>query len=187
MELKDLITLIGVLTALALGTVNLIYTVKNRRNSIREHLYKEQISNTYKIFEQFSKLNQEIDDAINNQSKRHDNQVENLQNETISLIYSLEFILSNDFLIVSKDTLKEVTQFYLEYLSTNEERASKAYKKYYDKYYDLVRLTREQFGIEVLTKENETLHKLPSNNKRLIKDISDEALKGLMQNIITKF
>lgn len=187
MELKDLITLIGVMSALTLGIVNLVYIVKNRRNSIREHLYKEQIANTYKIFERFSKLNQEIDDVINNQNKRLDNQVENLQNEVSTLIYSLEFILPNDFLAISKDTLKEVTAFYLEYLSTNDDIASNAYKKYYDKYYDLVRLTREQFGVEALTKENETLHKLPSNNKRLIKDISDEMLKSLIGNIVTKF
>lgn len=186
MELKDLITLLGVITALALGIVNLFYIVKNRRNSIREHLYKEQIANTYKVFEKFSNLNQEIDNVINNPNKRHDNQVEDLQNEASTLIYSLEFILSNDFLATSNDTLKEVTRFYLEYLSTNEDRAYNAYKKYYDKYYDLVRLTREQFGIEALTKENETLHKLPTNNKRLIKDISDEMLKGVIGNLITK-
>ncbi|MES2478483.1 MAG: hypothetical protein V4561_05325 [Bacteroidota bacterium] len=187
METKDLITLIGIISAVILGIVNLVYIIKNRRNSIREHLYKEQIANTYKIFEKFARLNQEIDDVINNPNKRHDNYVENLQNETSALIYSLEFILSNDFLAVSKDTLKEITSFYLEYLSMNDDRVSNAYKKYYDKYYDLVRFSREQFGIEALTKENETLHKLPSNNKRLIKDISDEMLKSVIGNMITKF
>jgi hypothetical protein len=186
MELKDLITFIGVISALTLGIVNLIYLVKNRRNSIREHLYKEQIANTYKIFERFTKLNQEIDSVFNNSEKRQNNKVEDLQSETSNFIYSLEFVMSNDFLALSNDALKEITKFYLECLSTDKERTTNAYKNYYDKYYELVKLTREQFGIETLTKENETLHKSPSNNKLLIKDISEEMLKSVIGNMITK-
>ena len=184
METKDLITFIGVISALILGIINLIYIVKNRRNSIREHLYKEQIANTYKIFEKFSQLNQEIDSVLNNPDKRQKNEVEDIQSETSNLIYSLEFLMSNDFLKLSNETLKEITNFYLEYLSNDKDRTANAYKIYYDKYYDLVKLTREQFGIETLTKDNETLHKSPSNNKRLIKDISEEMLNSVIGNMI---
>ncbi len=56
MELKDKIFAIGIIATFLIGIINIAITIKNRKNSLRESLYKEQLIFFSKLMEENFKL-----------------------------------------------------------------------------------------------------------------------------------
>lgn len=158
METKDVLTLIGILLVLAVGLINIGITLKNRRNVIREHLFKEQITFHYKLFVQITILNNEADSLLNDDSKRHNNDFESRIDVIRSLMHENIFILENDSISLINSLLEEAFKFYMKFLTTDRAKTENGYKAYYQSYFEFLKLTRSSFGIDLLSLENKNLY-----------------------------
>jgi len=155
MDTKDYFTLFGVTSALVISVINIYYTIKNRSNAIREHLFKEQIGLSYKLFREFSTLNKETDALVNNiKQNKFQEQLELINN----FIYENEFILPNEIQTMAKNALAKGSNYYMDILSTDEAKYYQTYREYYQSYFDLIKYTRSFFGIDKLSDENRNLH-----------------------------
>lgn len=62
MDNKELLTFLAIAVSLILGVVNLFIMLKDERNAIREHLYKEQMSFFIQLNKEFTEVSIMIDD-----------------------------------------------------------------------------------------------------------------------------
>lgn len=184
METKEIITLIGILLVLMVSIYNIVITLKNRRNVIREHLFKEQIIIHYKIFAEFSKLNNEVDSLKNNSEKRYENNFHEKITAIDNLLTENEFLLENETISLINETISEAMNFYLEIITADSIKVEKAYKKYYQKYFDILNFSRNSFGTDSLSAENKNLHTRNIKNGKLLNKIITESLEIATQTII---
>jgi hypothetical protein len=185
METKEILTLIGILLVLIVGLINIGITLKNRRNAIREHLFKEQVSFHYKLFHEISKLNREVDNRFNNENSRRENDFE-LQREIVqNLIYENEFILENETLSLVNKLLDHALRYYLiSPLEHDKPKLKEKYKSYYNSYFELLKFTRTTFGIEALSTENKNLHSKNRSENSILSKVVIETLEAATKTII---
>jgi hypothetical protein len=184
MDIKDTLTLIGIILVLTIGLINIAITVKNRRNAIREHIFKEQISVHYKLLSLISQLNNEADNLLNSESKRHENDFELIREKIQDVFYENEFILENETISLIQKLLKQSIHSYIALISLDKEKAEKAYHLYYESYFDLLKFTRNTFGIDTLSKENKNLHHRNEINNSKAKKILIETLESTAKNML---
>lgn len=80
MEAKDILTAIGLFISLMLGILSIGISLANRRNTLREHLYEEQLSFYTKSIERLSFFAILLEDAaIDRTLKKEENSKKNLQ------------------------------------------------------------------------------------------------------------
>ncbi|TDE43163.1 hypothetical protein E0I26_11140 [Flavobacterium rhamnosiphilum] len=166
METKDILFIIGIMATLAVSLVNLYFTAKNRKNNLREHIYKEQIRICTLIINDFYKLNLHITELFENPEVQNDsvNKFEIIG----AIIYQHEHILPNNIVTLSNETLYKSEGFFVSLREKNQAKTEEEYKEYFNNYYLLVILIRDYFGIDSLSKENQTLYKLPKYYKRIM-------------------
>ena len=98
MDNKELLTFLAIAVSLILGVVNLFIMLKNRRNAIRDHLYKEQMSFFIQLNKEFTEVSIMIDDLKINIPDNEDLTEEILHNmdeksqEIYNLINQFDFI-----------------------------------------------------------------------------------------------
>lgn len=141
-----------------IGLANLYLTLKTRSNTLREHIYKEQINLYYKIFKLLTELNNETDILMNSTFKR-DNYFEQKRDNLISIIFETQFIIPDELLTKTKNIVNSGTDFYMAYLLTSSNDLTEKYKKYYNDYFSLITFARTFFGVDSLTQQNTNLHK----------------------------
>lgn len=158
MDTRDVLTLIGVISVLIVSTINIAITLRNRRNVIREHLFKEQININYKLFVELTKLNHEADQLINNNEKRFENDFENKISIINHFIYENQFILPDDTISLINNLINKSSDYYMKIISTDRKNSEKKYLEYYEAYFLLVKHVRNFFGTDSLSNENKNLH-----------------------------
>jgi len=158
MEVKDIFFSVGIVSSLIIGLFTLSLGFKNRRNTLREHLYKEQISFFSKFLLNVNKLNFEIESLINNTSKRQSNNFYEIL-ETVSYdYYNYEFLIPNNISGLIHNLIFKSNQFYTSFLSMDEERIRKTYSTYFTSYTDILNNIKEFIGTNELSQENKLLH-----------------------------
>lgn len=160
------LTFLGILFTIFIGSANLYITLKNRSNSLREHIYKEQITLYYKIFKLLTELNSEADMLLNNPS-RTDNNFEQKRDNLIAMIFEKQFIMPDELLTKTKNIVNSGTDYYMSYLLKKPMGLTEKYKAYYDDYFSLIQFARTFFGVDSLTQENLNLHKRNNFIKKL--------------------
>lgn len=159
MELKDYLYIVGILVTLLIGILNFRILQSNKKNSMREYIFRQQIEVISKLFIQLNILNSIIDKLCNNDLKNSDiDFIEEIE-KVETIVYENEFILTNEILVKLTNVLDKATQFYNSSLSDNRIEINEFYKRYYKGYDIFLNEARLSFGIEYLTKENQRLHK----------------------------
>ena len=111
METKDWITLGGILLTLGVSVYSLSINIKNRKNAIREHLYKEQIDFFVKLCKEFTELNNLIPSLFTKNEEFHKEVLKQFF-EKASMIDELfeshNYIIPNDHYLLISKTMSEV-------------------------------------------------------------------------------
>lgn len=98
MDFKDWITLIGIPVTAALTAINIWISVKNRRNAMREHLYKEQLTFFLQVTDYIVKLENIFSD-IAMENECFDEKSEEME-ELMEATYS--FVVKHAILVPSE-------------------------------------------------------------------------------------
>lgn len=153
-DLKDIFYTFGILTTFILSSVNLYIVLKNRRNTLRENLYKEQSIFISKIMSEFHNLHSDL-------SKLNiDPNLELDPSSKIGVIFDIIFsnahIGSEDILLKSSETL-DTALYFLKKKSADKKANYKNFNLYFTKYQNLVNIFRKELGVESLSNENKKL------------------------------
>lgn len=159
METKDYFYIFGILSTLLIGIFNFKILKSNRKNSMREYIFKQQVEIISKLFIQLNILNRIIDKMYIHNLKSSDidfiEEIEKVEN----IVYENQFILTNDILTQLTNVIDKATLFYNSSVSTNRIEINKSHKNYYKEYDIFLNKARLSFGIDYLTNENQRLHK----------------------------
>lgn len=185
MEIKDIVFSTGIVATLIIGLFTLALGFKNRRNTLREHLYKEQITFFSKFLLDVNKLNLEIEGLLNNPSKRKANNFYELLEVVSYQYYNFEFLIPNEISWLINNLIFKGNKFYLIYLSTDEDKIRVAYSNYFESYTDMLNYIKEFIGTNELSNENRILHSQknkisPNNILKLIMEVSEKTLINRM-------
>ncbi|MGO4821432.1 MULTISPECIES: hypothetical protein [unclassified Flavobacterium] len=157
MELKDGFYILGILSTFIIGLLNYLNTTKNRRNFLRELVYKEQ-------FRIMGQLNSELH-QLNLYIIKGFKEVEELQNIKLKIIDIDNLIYSNNYLLPSKlfDELKELISVSEEFvLLVKQEEIStldSCHDRFSQKYWDVIQSIIKCLGISELFVENNNIIK----------------------------
>ncbi len=155
MELKDIFYTVGILVTMIVSIIALLVNIKNRRNGMREHLYKEQM----KFFTQLAQEIYVVNELLSNISVATiitEEQVEKLEaaydkvdllTETYDFITPDE-ILSKLYLLHS--AWHEIVIKLIKAESITKENIS----KFKQIFWDLTEDIREHLGVDKLSDEN---------------------------------
>lgn len=156
-NLKDIFYSFGIVTTFIIGITTVIITIKNRKNPLRESLYKEQMNFISQLTTQLYVLHSDLTKMNNNHNI--DIETTKLKMEKIfDIMFSNTHIASENILLKLTELLSAV-QMFLNELNNNAEKSNLNFATYFNKYLELVALIRTELGINVLSKENEKLFK----------------------------
>jgi hypothetical protein len=159
MEIKDYFYIFGILFTFIIGIFNLKISLNNRKNSIREHVFKEQVKIMSELFIQLNKLNKIIDKLIDVPSTRIDN---NFLEEIIkveNIVLENKFILPNRVFTLLVEVLDKSITYHNIVVSNDRAKIIVSYKDYYSEFNKFLETIRSSFGIDYLTQENQKLHR----------------------------
>jgi hypothetical protein len=184
MEVKDIFFSIGIVSSFIIGIVTLSLSFKNRRNTLREHLYKEQISFFSKFLLSVNTLNLEIENLINDPSKRKNNDFYEILQKISHEYYNYEFLIPNEISGLINNLIFKSNQFYTTFLGSDEKKTRIAYTAYFDTYSDMLNYIKGFIGTNELSLENKKLHsqgdkKTNNNILKLILEISDYTVRRM--------
>ena len=157
METKDWITLGGILLTLSISVYSLVINIRNRKNAIREHLYKEQINFFLKLGKEFTELNNELYSYTNNidlnktVSERYLKGIDQID----SMFESHNYIIPNElYLLISKTISLAFKLTYYNPYSELDKKAKEIFDEAYSRMEDEI---REFIGVDYLSEENRKL------------------------------
>ncbi len=167
MEIKDSIYCIGLILTFGVSLFSLIINIKNRRNSIREHLYKEQMSYFIKLsrelhlaLEMFYDVSRRkiLDDDTNNQIEKH-------SDEIYLLTETYDFITPDDLISAINLAIKKGDELHLKAIKGQITKID--ISDFQDAYFNLVEDIRDQLGVDRLSDENKKMYQR-SNSEKII-------------------
>lgn len=176
-ETKDLFYIIGISSTILIGLMNYFISIKNRRNSLREHLYKEQFIFFKEIMTAINNLNIEIQSLINDSSKRSENDFDKLLKDVVDIYTILEFLPPEDIRGNCHDLIFKANQYYMSFLTSKFELYSKSYNTYYEAYSRLVNSIQGYVGTKNLSRENMLLHRTDDRLQKLSSEIANRIFK----------
>ena len=97
-ELKDLIYFFGILISVSISFFSLIITIKNRRNQLRESLYKEQINFASKLSAEFYNIHYDLIRVSKGNESNIQMATTKIEN-IFDLIFSNSHLISNELMI----------------------------------------------------------------------------------------
>jgi len=157
MEIKDVFYTLGILSTFIIGLLNYINSSKNRRNFLRELIYKEQLNVLGKINSEFHSLNTLLIAFLKAKKKTGYNEIELKILEIDNILYSNTHLLPGKLFGVWKE-IEIITD---EFLQSSDEINNELLKEHYDKfnerYYNLIKVIVKDFGINKLFSENKAL------------------------------
>ena len=157
MASKDWFYISGIAVSVILGIFNLYFVKINRRNALREHLYKEQLNLCLKLPEKFCSLLDFLYDY--RKVEKFDNsamsQIEKNLNEFEILAEQAEIILPDE--LVTQLSKVEVLARKLKEKGFREQQTDEFNDQFLDAYMDLTDLIREHIGVDKLSHENKKM------------------------------
>lgn len=109
-----------------IGLFNYFISIKNRRNSLREHLYKEQFNFFKEIMTAINDLNIKIHSLLNDPSKRSENDFDKLLRNVVNIYTILEFLPPEDIRGNCHNLIFKANQYYTSFLTSNFELYGKS-------------------------------------------------------------
>lgn len=155
METKDLLYSIGILLTLIVSVITLVINVKNRRNAMREHLYKEQMKYFHDLFRNLNEINNAFYEVVRlglNEEIYQD--LDALVEKTYDHIEANDFITPNRLFEPINTAIKSADDLFSEITKAKSRLTKEEIKPSQSYYFDLVEEVREFLGIEKLSKEN---------------------------------
>ncbi len=157
MESKDWFYIIGIAVSVILGFFNLYFLKINRRNALREHLYKEQLNLCLKLPEKFSVLSNLFYDCsrtiITNDQIKDD--MDKLLAEIELLTEQAEIIMPDE--LITQLTKTELLASRLSVEAFEDRLTKERIKEFHYAYFDLTDLIREHIGVDKLSLENKKM------------------------------
>lgn len=159
METKDWIYSIGLFLTFGVSIISLIITIKNRRNAIREHLYKEQIDYFKKLSKEFSILTNCFDDVRLEKklSDENDSIIVKQLDEIYSMSFIYDFITPDEILSSISRVDKAANDLHFQIMKNNGTFSKEDSALFYKSYFDLLEDIREFLGVDKLSDENKML------------------------------
>ena len=154
MEAKEWVYLSGIIISLILGGINLYFTLINRRNALREHIYKEQLAIFMKLPEKFSGLLDLFYDSsrVDKIDQTINDKMEKILDDIYLLTEQAEILSPNELVLLMTKTYTLGNNLSLKALKVKI--VSEDIKEYQDSYFELTDLIREHLGIDKLSNEN---------------------------------
>ena len=162
--------------AIVISGISLYISIINRKNALREHLYKEQLTFFIQLSEMISDIEYLFDDVSFEKtlSEEKDKQIE----ERIDKLYRYE--AKYDMLIPNEKIDNAISEVIIKAYDMHTMLANKKgvvewkdFEPFNDAYGNLIDEIREFTGVEALSKENQDLY------MRQIKNETAEARKSL--------
>lgn len=150
-NLKDTFYLFGIFSTFIISIVTLSIAIKNRKNSLRENLYKEQLNFVSKLTSEFYHLHSELT-KINNGKEIAINEIQEKIENIFCVMFSNTHLGCDNILIKASTTLDSVNDF----LKSSETK-NETLENYFKNFRELTNIIRNQMGVHPLSKENEKL------------------------------
>ena len=157
-NLKDIFYLFGIFSTFIISVVTIIIAVKNRKNTLRESLYKEQLNFIGKLTTEFYHLHADLTRIKNGKETSRIDISAKIEN-VFGVMFSNTHIGSDKMLIKASDTLNSVNEFLKNNEEKNTEMAKENFETYFKNYKELTNIMRNELGVNSLSKENESLFK----------------------------
>ena len=157
MEIKDVCYTVGILLTFIIGFLNYLVSLKNRRNFLRELIYKEQLNVMGKINSEFHILNTFLIKSLKTRKKITYNELEMKILEIDNLLYSNTHLLPTKLFVVWKEILVILDEFLDSFDSSESKQLRECYDKFGEKYYSIIKLIVKDFGIDKLYLENKSI------------------------------
>ncbi len=157
-NLKDFFYLFGIFSTFIISVFTIYIANKNRKNSLRESLYKEQMNFISKLTNEFYYLHSDLSKLRNN----HKIEIEETRlkiEKIFGVMFSNTHISPNEILIKSGDTLDSVGLFLNQYDINKPELLELNFNTYFSNYTELLNIIRIELGVNSLSKENQKLFK----------------------------
>lgn len=156
-NLKDMFYTFGILTTFILSSVNVYISFKNRKNSLRESLYKEQLSFISKLNSEFYNLHSDLSKLEKSQNLQLDTK------DKIEIIFGVMFSnthISSDVILTSAtNTLNSAIDFLNNLNFENQRTVNEKFNVYFENYKNLRTVLRNELGVKSLSEENQKLFK----------------------------
>lgn len=146
LNIKDIVYIIVISLTSILSLITVIIAIKNRKNTLRELVYKEQlkfISNlTLELYYLHSDLTR-IQNNIEVDRSNTKNKIENI----FKVMFSNTHLVWNNIIGKASDTLSSADCFI-------KNSGKENFDKYFDNYKKLIKTIRKEMGVDSLSKEN---------------------------------
>ena len=179
MEINEILSSIGLpIAAIAISGISLYISVKNRRNGMREYIYKEQLDLYFGLFLQISKIQELLEDYQDNNNKLDDKEVKKLQIE----IDTYDYIFSKYIIVVPNKIFKPIMKIFhaaqlIIQSIDKKENADKGIKEFDTLYHDLIKEVQEFAHIKELSDENHKLLKIKQAKQSLVSSTTKEMVR----------
>lgn len=157
-SLKDTFYLFGIFSTFIISVVTIIIAIKNRKNQLRENLYKEQLNFIGKLTTEFYHLHADLT-KIKNGAEISKIEIGAKIENVFGVMFSNTHIGSDKILKKASSTLNCVNEFLKNIEEKNTEMTRENFGAYFKNYKELTNIMRNEMGVHSLSKENEMLFK----------------------------
>jgi hypothetical protein len=157
-NLKDTFYLFGIFSTFIISVATIIIAIKNRKNPLRENLYREQLNFIAKLTTEFYHLHADLTRIKNGTEISRIETGAKIEN-VFAVMFSNTHIASDNILIKASATLNSVNEFLKNNEDKNTEMAKENFEAYFKNYKELTNIMRNEMGVHSLSKENEKLFK----------------------------
>ncbi len=155
METKDWLYAIGIISTLAVSLIALVINIRNRRNAIREHLYKEQMKYFHDLFRNLNEINNTFYEVVRLGLNEEIYQgLDALMEKTYDHIEANDFITPDPLFKPINTALKSADDLFSETIKAKGKLTKEEIKPSQSHYFELVEEVREFLGIDKLSEEN---------------------------------
>lgn len=155
-ELKNLFYFFGILTSALISFLSLLITLKNRRNQLRESLYKEQINFASKLSNEFYNIHYDLIRVSKGNESNIQMATTKIEN-IFDLIFSNSHLISNELMIKTTEIVELIRDYLKSVTNENKLGETKKFESYLSGYRELISLLRSELGVEKLNNENKKL------------------------------
>lgn len=159
METKDWIYTVGLVLTFGISAVSLYVTVKNRKNAIREHLYKEQLAFFLKFQNEFAVVMHLFDELSDKPKDNKDTfQMCLYRIHQLDILFSgSDILVPNDLYNLMSRSVGDCYKFHALLLQKGEAVTEAEMDSFIDRFFDTEDEVREFIGVDKLSKENRKL------------------------------
>lgn len=156
MSLFQIFTIIGLVFTVSLGVFNLIISFKNRRNALREHVFKEQIMVLLGMMRKISILENIVEDLNREWSdnKQLSQAFMNEMNALDEIQSSNSILLPHNLYLAMNEFSKFLYSYSKNVFAEPDKITSDEKKKFSHAVFELEEKFREHIGLDELTEEN---------------------------------